>query len=152
MALNQIFRSFCKNRFDLSPLHYISSHSNFGFEFAEAKLIFVQIATLSITDTRSRRLSDSTIRGVGDSPYQRYAESSTPRLKDTGSRRLTVSLVREVNDSTYQQYREFSFKKFNSRLSLSEIAGSRFSNTNISANSKQKSERVGTDPQHWPSG
>ena len=30
---------------------------------------------------RSDRLPDSTIRGVGDSPYQRYAESATPRIR-----------------------------------------------------------------------
>jgi hypothetical protein len=35
MAMNRIFRGFCINRFGLGPLHYISSHSNFGFEFAE---------------------------------------------------------------------------------------------------------------------
>ena len=28
----------------------------------------------------------STIRGVGDSPYQRYAESATPRIVESGSR------------------------------------------------------------------
>ena len=27
-----------------------------------------------------------TIRGVGDSPYQRYAESATPRIVESGSR------------------------------------------------------------------
>ncbi len=36
---------------------------------------------------RSDRLPDSKIRGVGDSPYQRYAESATLRINDTGSRR-----------------------------------------------------------------
>jgi hypothetical protein len=35
---------------------------------------------------RSDRLPDSTIRGVGDSPYQRYAESATPRIVESGSR------------------------------------------------------------------
>jgi hypothetical protein len=55
----------------------------------DAKLIFFQLATPRITDTRSRRLPDSTILGVGDSPYQRYAELATPRLNDTGSQRLS---------------------------------------------------------------
>jgi hypothetical protein len=32
---NRIFRGFCINRFGLGPLHYISSRSDFGFEFAE---------------------------------------------------------------------------------------------------------------------
>ena len=34
----------------------------------------------------SRRLSVSMIRGVGDSPYQRYAESATLRINDTRRR------------------------------------------------------------------
>ncbi len=45
-----------------------------------------QIATPRLNDTGSRRLSVSTIRGVGDSPYQRYAESATPRIVESGSR------------------------------------------------------------------
>jgi hypothetical protein len=35
---------------------------------------------------RSDRLPDSMIRGVGDSPYQRYAESATPGIVESGSR------------------------------------------------------------------
>ncbi len=58
---------FCINRLGRGPLNYISSRSDFGFEFSE---IFVF----------EKRLPDSTIRGVGDSPYQRYAESATLRL------------------------------------------------------------------------
>ncbi len=33
--MNRIFRGFCINRFGLGLLHYISSRSDFGFEFAE---------------------------------------------------------------------------------------------------------------------
>jgi hypothetical protein len=44
---------------------------------------------------RSDRLP-ATIWGVGDSPYQRYAESATLRINDTRSRRLPVSLSRGV--------------------------------------------------------
>ncbi len=35
MAMNRIFRVFCINRCGLGLLHYISSRSDFGFEFAE---------------------------------------------------------------------------------------------------------------------
>ncbi len=52
--------------------------------------------------------------GVGDSAYQWCVELATPRITDTRSR----------------------------LLSLSVIARSRFSNTNISANSKLKSEQL----------
>ncbi len=79
--------------------------------------------TPRITDTRSRRLPDSTIRGVGDSPYQPYAESATPRLNNTGSQLLSVSTIRGVDDSPYHRHSEFSFKKFNSRLSVSVMRG-----------------------------
>ncbi len=85
--------------------------------------------TPRITDTRSRRLPNSTIRGVGDSPYtirgvgdsptQRYGESAALRINDTGSQRLSASLICGVDDSLYHRYSEFSFKKFNSRLSVS---------------------------------
>ncbi len=83
-------------------------------------------------------------------------ESATPRLKDAGSQ------IRGVDDSPYHRYSEFSFKKFNSQLSvsvtpqksphisdaesrrlpvsLSRRVGERFSNMNISENSKPKSE------------
>jgi hypothetical protein len=89
----------------------------------DAKLIFFQLVTPHITDQRSRRLPDSTIRGVGDSPYQRYAESATLRLNDTGSQRLSASLIRGVDDSPYHRYSEFSLQKFNSRLSVSVMRG-----------------------------
>ncbi len=35
MAMRPIFRGFCINRFGVGPLHYISSRSDFGFEFAD---------------------------------------------------------------------------------------------------------------------
>jgi hypothetical protein len=41
---------------------------------------------------RSERLPYSTIRGVGDSPYQRYAESATPRIVESGSRFLNMNI------------------------------------------------------------
>ena len=33
--MNRIFQAFCINRLGLSPLHYNSSRSDFGFEFSE---------------------------------------------------------------------------------------------------------------------
>jgi hypothetical protein len=33
--MRRIFWGFCKKRFLMSPLHYLSSRSDFGFEFAE---------------------------------------------------------------------------------------------------------------------
>jgi len=91
--MNRIFRGFCINRFGIGPLHYISSRSDFGFEFSEIFLF-------------EKGLPDSTIRGVGDSLYQRYAESATLRLNDTGSQRLSASLIRGVDDSPHHRYGE----------------------------------------------
>jgi hypothetical protein len=33
--MRRIFWGYCINRFDIGPLHYVSSCSDFGFEFAE---------------------------------------------------------------------------------------------------------------------
>ena len=55
--MNRIFRVFCINRFGLGPLHYISSRSDFGFEFAE---IFVF----------EKRLPVSVSRGVDKIAYR----------------------------------------------------------------------------------
>jgi hypothetical protein len=51
MAMRRIFWGFCRNRFLMSPLHYLSSRSVFGFEFAEIFVI-------------EKRLPDSASRGV----------------------------------------------------------------------------------------
>ncbi len=108
METNRIFRGFCINRFGIGPLHYTSSRSDFGFEFSE---IFVF----------EKQLPDSTIRGVGDSPYQRYAESATLRLNDTGSQRLSASLIRGVDDSPHHQYGEWAIEFFKRKLAVSVI-------------------------------
>ncbi len=59
--MNQIFRVFCINRFGLGPLHYISSRSDFGFEFAE---IFVFEKRLPVL--LSRRVADAPYHWVGE--------------------------------------------------------------------------------------
>jgi hypothetical protein len=43
MATRRIFWGFCINRFGIGPLHYISSRSDFGFEFAEIFVIEKQL-------------------------------------------------------------------------------------------------------------
>ncbi len=105
MAMNRIF---CINRFSIGPLHYISSRSDFGFEFLE---IFVF----------KKRLPDSTIRGVGNSPYQRYTESVTLRLNDRGSQQLSTSLIPGVNNSLHHRYEELAIEFFKRKLAVSVI-------------------------------
>ncbi len=124
MAMRRIFWGFCRNWFLMSPLHYLSSRSDFGFEFA--KIYIFEKRLPAITDTGSRRLRVSVMRGVGDSPtpritdteswllnsfkenspYRWYGEWSTPRTSDTVSRRLPVWLSQRVADSAYHRYGE----------------------------------------------
>ncbi len=67
MTMRRIFWGFCRNLFLMSLVHYLSSRSDFGFEFAE---IFVfEKRFPAITDTGSRRLRAPVIRGVADSPH-----------------------------------------------------------------------------------
>ncbi len=60
--MRRIFWGFCRNRVLIDPLHYLSSRSAFGFEFAE-----IIIIKQRHPDSASRRLSDSASRGVGES-------------------------------------------------------------------------------------
>jgi hypothetical protein len=60
--MRRIFWGFFRNWFLIDPFHYLSSRSDFGFEFAE---IFV--IEKRLTDSTSLRLSDSASRGVADS-------------------------------------------------------------------------------------
>jgi hypothetical protein len=129
--MRRIFWGFCRNWFLMSPLHYLSGRSDFGFEFAE---IFVFEKRLpAITNTGNRQLPVSLSRGVDVSPHHWDAESATPRITDTESRLLNflkrtlyiddtesstprtsdtvsrwlpVSLTRRVADSAYRWVRE----------------------------------------------
>ncbi len=106
--MRRIFWGFCRNWFLMSPLHYLSGHYDFGFEFAE---IFVFKKRLpAITDT-----------GSCDSPYQWYGEPPTPRIVESGSRRLPASLIRGVSDSPHHWYGELAFEFFKRKLSVSMI-------------------------------
>ncbi len=57
MATRRIFWGFCRNRFGIGYLHYISSLSNLGFEFAEIFVI-------------EKRLPDSPSQGVDKNAYR----------------------------------------------------------------------------------
>ncbi len=93
--MRRIFRGFCIKRFGIGPLHYISSRSDFCFEFAE---IFIFENRLpAITDTGSRRLSVSVIRVIADSSYRWVGESTTPHIGESGSRYLIKISTRKKN-------------------------------------------------------
>ncbi len=74
--MRRIFWGFCRNWFLMSPLHYLLSRSDFGFEFVE------------IFGFEKRTPC-----------YHQYGESPTPRISDAGIRQLPASLIIKVGDS-----------------------------------------------------
>ncbi len=66
MAMRPIFRGFCINRFGIGPLHYISSPSNFDFEFVEIFVI-------------EKWLPDLASRRIGYWMFKRQLPSSASR-------------------------------------------------------------------------
>ncbi len=79
MATRQIFWGFCKNWFDIGLLHYISSRSNFGFEFAE---IFVIEKRLSDSPSFLLNIQKPTLRlGESESRFSITNISATSKPK-----------------------------------------------------------------------
>jgi hypothetical protein len=110
--MRPVFRGFCINRFGIGPLHYISSCSDFGFEFTIEKRLF-ESASRGVANSQTRRVADSPTRRVADSPTRRVGESaieylkensplrwvgesSTPRIAQSESRQLPDSASRGI--------------------------------------------------------
>jgi hypothetical protein len=142
MATRRIFWGFCKNRYGIGSLHYISSRSDLAFVLAEIFVI-------------EKQLPDSPSQGVDDSPTRRVGVLATPRLAESRSRRLfdsmsfsfkhskADSLTRRVGESSTLRLAESKSQRLpdSPNCSVPE-SGSRFLITNISANSKPKAERL----------
>ncbi len=115
MTMKPIFRGFCINRFGIGPLHYISSRSDFGFEFAEIIAIEKRLADRRVGESLSRywmlkrKLRSSVSRRVVDSPNRWVGESVTPWLGESG---ITNSPTRRVGESffDYEYLREYEAK------------------------------------------
>ncbi len=87
--MRRIFWGFCRNWFHLDPLHYLSSRSDFGFEFAEIFVI-------------EKRLPDSASQGVDDFPTRWVRESAFECLKEnSASRRVGDSPTPRVGESLW---------------------------------------------------
>ncbi len=73
--MKRIFCFFCRNWFLIDPLHYLSSRSNFGFEFAEIFVIE--------NDSPTRRAGKAAESGECDGKRgrQRTVESVTTKRK-----------------------------------------------------------------------
>ncbi len=133
--MRRIFWGFCRNWVLIDPLHYLSSRSAFGFEFAE---IFV--IEKRLPESASRRLSGSASRGVADSPTRWVGESTTHRLGESAfeclkkklgeseSRRLPDSANRGVANSPNQRVGESSTPRLGESGSRHGESGSHYSN------------------------
>jgi hypothetical protein len=83
MSMRRIFWGLCINWFLIYPLHYLSSHSDFGFGFTEIFVI-------------KKQLPDSASQWVGVSPSQRVGVPATLRLGKSGSRCFPTWVSRRV--------------------------------------------------------
>jgi hypothetical protein len=60
MEMRRIFCGFCRNWFLIDTLHYLSSHSAFGYEFAEIFIIekrLPELASRGVADSQTRLLN-----------------------------------------------------------------------------------------------
>jgi len=92
--MRRIFWGFCRNRFQMSRLHYLSSRSNFAIEFAEIFLIKKRQDKIPYGYNFFKPLNKSmVIRSVvGESSTLRLVESESRRLPDSPSRRVVFRL------------------------------------------------------------
>jgi hypothetical protein len=116
--MRRIFWGFCRNWFLIDPLHYLSSRSDFVFEFAEIFIVEKQLPNLFrlwlqiCADIRNRKTTprlgesaplrlgelafeclqeNSATRGVGYSPTRQLGDSVTWRFVDSEIRGLPDS-------------------------------------------------------------
>jgi hypothetical protein len=76
-----IFWGFCRNWFLIDPLHYLSSRSDFGFEFGGD--IRNQKTTPRLGESVTLRVGESATLRVGDSMTLLVGESMTHRLGES---------------------------------------------------------------------
>ncbi len=111
MATKRIFWDFCIHRFLMSPLHYLSSRSDFDFKFAE---IFV---IEKLGESGSRWLSDSA--RVADSLTRQVRESTTLRLIDEGSFLFKHSIAESENQRVVPRLTKSESRRVVFRLRIS---------------------------------
>jgi hypothetical protein len=126
MATKRVFWGFCINRFGIGPLHYISSRSDFDFEFAEIFVIENRLPDSPSGESTRMHIDTSVFKPFNQSmvlvhyspglflaigPLKCWFSRlkccknwnrdsiATPWLAKSGSRRLSDSLSRGVSDS-----------------------------------------------------
>jgi hypothetical protein len=109
--MRRIFWGFCRNWFLIDPLHYLSSRSDFGFEFAE---IFV--IEKRLPNSANWRIGDSPTRRVGESGFELFEKNGIyghfclKKIVSIGT--LVDSPTRRVGESffDYEYLRKFELK------------------------------------------
>ncbi len=67
MATRRIFWGFCINRFDIGPSHYISSRSDFDFEFAEIFVIEKRLPNSPSRESKRMHIDTSVFKPLNQS-------------------------------------------------------------------------------------
>ncbi len=100
----RIFWGFCRNWFLIDPLHYLLSHSDFGFKFEE---ILNWKTTPRLGESGSRWLSNSPSRRVVESSLYRSSKGSSSNTFKCGPVIAKRSEVKwsESFDNDFFQYR-----------------------------------------------
>jgi hypothetical protein len=155
--MRRIFWGFCRNWFLIDPLDYLSSRSAFGFVFAEIFEIEKRLrdsASRGVDDSPTWRVGDdSPTRRVGESPWWGYSKYfkfiiDFPVFKRV-NQAFKIQIWQKGRQGCYvllpltdlKVWKKLYPKAFLSTPRLGE-SGSRFSITNISANTKPKAERL----------
>ncbi len=122
IAMRQIFWGFCRDWFLMSSLHYLSSHSEFGFAFAEILEI-----KKGLSDSLSRGVDNSPIRPVGESSNHKLGESANEFLKENSlhrwagelpTPRLGESVSLQVSDLPSQWVVDFPTRQIGESVTL----------------------------------
>jgi hypothetical protein len=69
--MRRIFWGFCRNWFLIDPLHYLSSRSDFGFEFVEIFVIENNLTSWGVHDFPTRRVRESAFECLKENPASR---------------------------------------------------------------------------------
>ena len=155
--MRRIFWGFCRNWFLIDPLDYLSSRSAFGFVFAEIFEIEKRLrdsASRGVDDSPTWRVGDdSPTRRVGESPWWGYSKYfkfiiDFPVFKRV-NQAFKIQIWQKGRQGCYvllpltdlKVWKKLYLKAFLSTPRHGE-SGSRFSITNISANTKPKAERL----------
>jgi hypothetical protein len=121
MTMRPIFRGFCINRFGIGPSQYISSRSDFGFEFGEIFIIEKRLPHLE-----SLGVANSPNWRVGESQILRLGESGSHWLSDTASRGGVVGYWMFKKKSPHRWVEESSPRLGESATPLVGESGSRW--------------------------